>query len=244
MPPDPLLPFRSQPGSSAVLFDVDGTLAPIVDRPEHARVPAETIAGLEDLVGRYRLVGLISGRPLRDLDWLVPVDGLLRAGNHGLELDLGHGPGLAPGAEGAAARADELARRLEPGVEAAGGWIERKGPTLTVHWREAPDPERAAAAIESLARPAAEGAGFETRPARMALELRPVLPLDKGTAVAALLAARPSRRSLFAGDDVTDVDGFRAADVGVAVRNAEAPPAVAEAADVVVDGVDELLARL
>ncbi len=78
----------------------------------------------------------------------------------------------------------------------------------------------------------------------MALELRPVLPVDKGTAVAELLAARPSRRSLFAGDDVTDMDGFRAADVGVAVRNAEAPPAVAEAADVVVDGVDELLARL
>jgi trehalose-phosphatase len=113
-----------------------------------------------------------------------------------------------------------------------------------VHWREAADPRRAAAAIEALAGPAAEVRGFEARPARMALELRPVLPLDKGTAVVALLAARPSRRSLFVGDDVTDVDGFRAADVGVALRNAEAPPAVADAADVVVDDLDQLLARL
>jgi trehalose-phosphatase len=244
MPPDPLLAFRSEPGSSAVLFDVDGTLAPIVDRPEQARVPPETLRALAALVARYRLVGLISGRSLRDLDWLVPVEGLLRAGNHGLELDLGEGRGLAPGAEDAAGRADALAAEVEAAVLAAGGWVERKGPTLTVHWREAADPEQAAAAIDAAARPAARAAGFEARPARMALELRPVLPLDKGTAVAALLAARPSSRSLFAGDDVTDVDGFRAADVGVAVRNAEAPPSVVEAADVVVDGVDELLARL
>src|SRR3954447_19291349 len=104
---DPLQPFVSDPGSSALLFDVDGVLAPIVARPSLSAVPEAALQALSALVGRYRLVACVSGRALADVRRLVPVPGLLYAGNHGLELDDGSGPRLAealqafPGGPGA-----------------------------------------------------------------------------------------------------------------------------------------------
>ena len=53
MIPAPLEPFLAHPERCAVLTDVDGTLAPIVDRPEDARVPAQATALLERLADRY-----------------------------------------------------------------------------------------------------------------------------------------------------------------------------------------------
>ena len=93
---------------------------------------------------------------------------------------------------------------------ACGGFVERKGATLTVHWREAPDTSQAATELSLRAISVAHDTGLITRPARMAIELRPPLPFDKGSAVRALLRARPCARSLYAGDDVTDIDAFAA----------------------------------
>jgi trehalose-phosphatase len=242
---DPLGPFVSDPAGSALLFDVDGVLAPIAAHPSLSEVPAESLAALAVLAGRYGLVACVSGRALADLRRLVPVPGVLYAGNHGLELDDGTGPRLAPGLEAFAGDLAALREELRPAVEAAGGWIEDKGGvTATLHWREAADPARAAERIRDRARAAVGERPIELRPARMALELRPRVPVDKGTAVRALLGLRPCRRSLFAGDDVTDLDAFREVDVAVAVRSDESPPGLLEAADLVVDDVPALLARL
>ena len=113
--------------------------------------------------------------------------------------------------EAAAELLDHVAAEL-------GGFVERKGATLTVHWREAPDPVRAACGAVRARHPVAHDSGLVTKPARMAIELRPPLPFDKGSAVRALLRARPCDRSLYAGDDVTDIDAFAVVDVAVAVR--------------------------
>jgi trehalose-phosphatase len=78
----------------------------------------------------------------------------------------------------------------------------------------------------------------------MAIELRPPLPFDKGSAVRALLRARPCARSLYAGDDVTDLDAFAVVDVAVAVVSDEVPPGLIEAATFAVADAGELLARL
>src|SRR5688500_20267631 len=86
MADDPLRMLSDEPGRAAVLLDVDGTLAPIVERPEDARVPDETRPEVARLAGRYALVACVSGRPRAEVERMLGVDGVAIVGEHGLEL--------------------------------------------------------------------------------------------------------------------------------------------------------------
>jgi len=225
-----LEPLSAEPRRAAILLDVDGTLAPIVARPELAGVPEATRAELRRLAGRYALVACISGRTGADAHRLVGVDGIVYVGVHGLEL--------APEAEAWRGPLRSFAAVDWPGIE-------DKGLTVAFHWRGAPDEEAARAELEAVAA-RAESAGLEARWGRKVLELRPPVDADKGTAVRALLTERGLRRALYAGDDTTDLDAFRGLDglevaVRVAVASAEAPPGLREAADLVVASPADLL---
>lgn len=227
-----------------MLLDVDGVLAPIVARPELSVVPDATLVLVAGLLERYRLVACVSGRSLAEVRRLVPLPGLLAAGNHGLEIDTGNGPELVLEAASWLGRMEAAAELLDHVAGELGAFVERKGATLTVHWREAPDPVRAASELTRCAESVAHDIGLITKPARMAIELRPPLPFDKGSAVRMLLRARPCERSLYAGDDVTDIDAFAVVDVAVAVVSAEAPPGLVEAATFAVTDAGALLDRL
>jgi trehalose 6-phosphate phosphatase len=222
---DLLRRFTESPDRAAVLLDVDGVLAPIVLRPEDARVPDETRAEVRRLVGRYSLVACVSGRTSEDAERIVGVPGVVYVGSHGLEL---------------APEAEEWRTRLHRfGAEA--GWpVEDKGLTVSFHYRGVDDEAAARATLEEVAE-AARAEGLLARFGRKVLELRPPIEADKGTAVQALLVDRGLRRALYAGDDTTDLDGFRGLDglevaVRVAVSSPEGPPELREAADLVVDG--------
>jgi trehalose 6-phosphate phosphatase len=233
-----LVRFRSEPERAAVLLDVDGTLAPIVERPEDAAVPEETRAEVARLDDRYGLVACISGRPSADARRLVGLDGLEYVGVHGLE-------------------ANPEARRFAPQLVAfaeriAWPWtVENKaGVTLSFHYREAEDMEQAAQRASEVAR-AAEEAGLTPHPGRKVLEVRPPVHADKGTAVRRLLDGRPLTRALYAGDDTTDLDAFRGLDeagldvaLKVSVGSPEMNPRLLTEADLVVDGPGELLSFL
>lgn len=235
MTADPLAPLREAPERSALVLDVDGTLAPIVLRPELAEVPEATRAVLRKLVGRFLLVACLSGRRGEEARRLVGVDGIRYVGNHGLEL--------APGAQ-------EFASRLAEFRAAVDRPVEDKGLTLSYHFRNAPDEAAARAELEQVAaRALAEG--FVPRWGRKVLEIRPPLAADKGTAVWGLLADSGARRALYAGDDTTDLDAFAGlGDAGlehvvrIAVASDEAPAELLEAADVTVAGPAELAALL
>ncbi|CAA9553575.1 MAG: Trehalose-6-phosphate phosphatase, partial [uncultured Thermoleophilia bacterium] len=247
MSPEVLEPFLRRPGACAVLLDVDGTLAPIAAHPAAAAVPPETLALLTRAVTRFALVGCVSGRPARDVARLVPVPGVVVSGNHGLELlddDVLH---TAPEVDRHLGDIRDLLRALTPVAAGAGAWIEDKGATLAVHYRQAPDPAWARAVLELEGEPLVAEHGLEARFGRMVFEVRPPVPIDKGSAVRRILRGRRLERSLYAGDDRTDIDAFRVVDVPVAVRSAEAPAELEDAAAVVVDGVEgmrELLRRL
>ena len=86
MSDDLLQRLAAEPGRAAVLLDVDGTLAPVVERPEDARVPEGTRRELARLAARYALVACVSGRPGTDVERLVDVPGVAVVGEHGLEL--------------------------------------------------------------------------------------------------------------------------------------------------------------
>jgi len=227
---DALTRLREEPARAAVLLDVDGTLAPIVARPEQAQVPEETRAEVARLTARYALVACVSGRSGEEARRLVGVEGVVYVGVHGLEL--------APEAEG-------WRKTLQPFGQLEWPWLEDKGLTVALHWREAEDERAARSGLESVAE-RAEEAGLEARWGRKVLELRPPVDADKGTAVRTLLEERGLRRALYAGDDTTDLDAFHGLDglelaVRIAVASAEAPPGLQEAADLVVASPAELL---
>jgi trehalose 6-phosphate phosphatase len=233
MADDPIATLSADPRHAAVLLDVDGTLAPIVERPQDARVPDETRAELARLAGRYALVACVSGRPRAEVERLLGLDGVAVVGEHGLEL--------APDA----ARWAEVVSAFADGVD----WpAERKPLSVSFHFRRADDVSAARAYLARVA-DAAEREGLVPRFGRMVLEVRPPVDADKGTAVRALVTRAGVDRALYAGDDATDVDAFRGLDgLGVAVRVAvssrESPPALLAAADLVVEGTEGVLALL
>ncbi len=228
-----LEPFKAAPERSALVFDVDGTLAPIVPRPELARVPEQTRIELARLAGSYLLVACLSGRPGAEAARLVGVEGIRYVGNHGLEL-----------ATDAAALVHQIA-----GFRAAidGRWpVEDKGLSLSLHFREAPDEPAALAVLEGIAADAL-AAGLVARWGRKVLEIRPASAHDKGTAVQTLIADAGARLGLYAGDDTTDLDAFRGlASLGldrairIAVASTEGPSSLTEEADAVVESPAEL----
>jgi trehalose 6-phosphate phosphatase len=227
---DALADLTAEPSLAALFLDIDGVLAPIVSRPEDARVPEETRVELRRLAARYALVACVTGRPSATARALVSVDELVYAGEHGLELE--------PAAKEWATRIQAFADSVEPAAE-------RKPLAVSFHYRAAADPEAAHAALEEVERRAVT-AGFRTRWGRMVLEVLPPVDATKGTAVRHLLATRGLERALYAGDDTTDLDGFAALDglevaVRVAVASPEGPPELAARADVVVDSTGELL---
>jgi trehalose 6-phosphate phosphatase len=220
-----LLRLADDPQRAAILLDVDGVLAPIVLRPEDSAVPEETRAELERLAARYSLVACVSGRTSADAARIVGVPELVYVGSHGLEL---------------APEAEHWRERLHRFGQTAGWPAEDKGLTVSFHYRGADDEAAARAQLEEVAA-AARAEGLLARFGRKVLELRPPIDADKGTAVQALLVDRGLHRALYAGDDTTDLDGFRGLDglelaVRVAVSSPEGPPELREAADLVVDG--------
>ena len=236
MADDPLALLLAEPSLAAILLDVDGTLAPIVDRPEDARVPDDTRRELARLASRYALVACVSGRPGADVERMIDVDGVAIVGEHGLEL--------APDAARWADRVAAFARGVD--------WpAERKPLSVSFHFRRADDEVVARAYLQRVA-DAAEAEGLVPRWGRMVLEVRPPVEAHKGTAVRALVARAGVSRALYAGDDRTDLDAFGGLDglelgVRVAVSSREAPPELLAAADMVVagpEGVRELLRRL
>jgi trehalose-phosphatase len=231
---DALAQLAAEPGRAALFLDVDGVLAPIVERPEDARVPPETRRELERLAGSYGLVACVTGRTGAFAREIVGVDGVRYVGQHGLELD---------------PRAGESAERIHAFAGRA-GWddVELKPLTAALHYRRAEDRDAARHALEDVAA-AALAEGFRTKWGRYVLEVVPAVDASKGTAVQALLAESGLRRGLYAGDDVTDLDGFRALDglesaVRVAVASAEGPTELGDLADMIVGSTEAFLELL
>ncbi len=226
--------LAEDPRAAALILDVDGTLAPIAPAPELAVLPETTRSELERLVGSYGLVACVSGRPSADASRIVGVEGIRYVGEHGLELD---------------PAALEWADRLSA-FAASAGWPSEPGKrfALAFHYRDVKDEQAALGTLRGVADRALQE-GLRPRWGRKVLEVRPPLDADKGTAVRRLLDEAGLRRALYAGDDDTDLDAFRGLDglevaVRVAVVSIEGPSDLRQAADLVVDGTEELLELL
>jgi len=244
-----LAPLREAPARSAILTDVDGTIAPIVLRPQDAAVPEHTRELLRRLAERYALVGCLSGRRAQDARRVVGLDSLAYSGNHGFELLL---PGddevrPDPGLDGHESDAPRFVDGLDRSELArAGIRKEDKGAIVALHWRGAEDEGTAESLAHEIANQA-EWQGLVPHQGRKVLEIRPNVAINKGIAAAALIASKPVEAALYGGDDRTDVDAFTALRtlrddgrlndaVCIGVASDESPPEVSREADLTVGG--------
>ena len=255
-------PIRTEPRATAVLLDIDGTLAPIVEHAADAHVPESTRQLLIAVADRYGLVGCVSGRRASEARAMVSIGTITYLGSHGVEM-------LRAG--WTEARLDEAVadwvRRIQQfGREADTAQtrrlrvrLEDKGAIVAFHWRGARDEAAAYAAVRAIAE-RAEEAGLATHWGRKVLEVRPPIPFDKGAGIRRLLADSHESivNALYVGDDTTDLDAFRALAelvhegrlehaVRVGVASEDGPAEITSEADIVVagtDGVRELLALL
>jgi trehalose 6-phosphate phosphatase len=246
-PPAPdLAGFRERSSDAGVLLDFDGTLSEIVARPELA----VAVDGVDELLGRlvqrYRLVGILTGRRSAEVsERLGALPGLRVFGLYGLE---GSVPTDLPAATLAAAE------RAAAGV--AGAWVEDKGGSLAVHYRQAADPDLARSTLLGSLPSVAASASLEVIEGKMVIELVPPGRPLKGGAVERLTGELGLQALLYAGDDLADLDAFAALDrlrergvitIKVAVRGTETPTELIAGADLVADrppGLVELLRSL
>ena len=246
-----LAPLRASPSESAVLLDIDGTLAPIVENAADASVPETTRQLMITISRSYGLLACISGRRASEARAMVSIGTIAYLGSHGAELlksgwtEAQLDPALADWSE----RIDEFRRESDTQeLRRRRVRIEDKGPIIAYHWRGATDEQDARAAIDAMAAQAQE-VGLEVHWGRKVMEVRPPVRIDKGLGVRTLLGDQHYASVLYAGDDVTDLDAFRAlrelqaegqiaSTVCVGVHSDDGPQAIEDEADVIVAGTE------
>ena len=243
---------------SAVVTDIDGTISDIAPTPAEAMVDPGAKAALARLVERLAAVAVVSGRAPQDGVAMVGLPELTYVGNHGLERIARGTPWTHPVAAAAQPAIAAALAEIESAARAVADvpWllVENKGVTGTIHYRLAPDQIAAAALLEPLARAAANRHGLRLTSGRMIFEVRPELAVNKGTAIRDLAQDLGLRGIVFFGDDVTDVDAFRAlrelreageaATLRVGVLGPDTSPAVLAEIDMSLHGVPACAATL
>jgi len=235
-------------GRTGLVTDVDGTISPIVPRPENARVLPRAREALEGLRDLLTLIAVVSGRTAADARRMVGVDGLTYVGNHGLEIwsEL-RGPELVPEARPwvprVAAVLDDVLRQ----VQVAGVLVENKGATGSLHYRLTANPDRARRELLAVLARRAVTSGLRIEEGRMVINLLPPLMVTKGSAVSWLVREHHLERLVYLGDDVTDAHAFRALaglretenvqTLSIGVVGQETPPSVRQLADATLPSV-------
>lgn len=240
---DPM--FAAAGGRRLVFFlDYDGTLTPIVERPEDAVLSPAMREALTALAARAT-VAIVSGRDLDDVRQRVNLDQLYYAGSHGFDLagpdgwrhEHPEGHRFLDSLEAVERDLREAIARID------GAQVERKRYAVAVHYRRAAAADRPR--VEAAVAEAMAGHDdLRKTGGKMIFELRPAIDWDKGRAVLWMLDALELDLSthlpVYIGDDETDEDAFRAlSDVGIGILVRDAEPA-STAATYTLDGTEEV----
>ena len=203
-----------------LFLDYDGTLTPIVESPDKAVIPGKTREILRGLSKNPDCrVAIISGRALKDIKNKIGLEGIIYAGNHGLEID---GPKIkfkASISSGYMTILKKIKTILKKKLSKIKGVIiEDKGLTLSVHYRlvDTKDAWLVKTIFHETLVHYIVSNKIKIRPGKKVLEIRPSLEWDKGKIVLWLLArlkfvlGKEPCVPIYVGDDITDEDAFKA----------------------------------
>lgn len=245
-----LAPLLAEPGASAIFLDLDGTLAPIMPRPNDVTVPPEISRLIRMLAHAYLAVTVVSGRPATGAKRIVGNADLAYIGNHGFETMLpGHAVVVSEEARESIPKIRDLVEycRKDEDMAESGIWLEDKTATMSFHFRRAADPDESAAFIRERFFPMIDKLGLAISEGRKVIEVRPPVPINKGVAVGQLLDRLDCRQAIYIGDDTTDIDALRelrkrkrrknSVMISVGVISSEMPAELPKYSDLLVDRI-------
>ena len=238
------------------MTDIDGVLAPIVPTPDMSEVPEELRELLWRLSQRYRVVAGVSGRTTEDALRLVGLEEVVYYGNHGFEVLRGGEIEIVPEAAPYEEAVEELEMKARAELEPLGAFVEEKGITASIHYRNTSS--EVGKRCKEFAKREGERLGLRITTGRGVVEARPPIRADKGTATRKVVEEYKPEKTLFMGDDTTDLDAFRELEalreegvlsqiLRIGVKSEEGPPEIVSEADLVVEGtegVEEVLRSL
>jgi trehalose 6-phosphate phosphatase len=238
---------------AGVFSDFDGTLSEIAPTPAGAIAFPGAPEALDRVARLVDVAGIITGRAAGDVQAKVQVDNLVIVGNHGLEWvergeHIDHEAGTAAKQEIVAAL-EATERRLSQEISTKRMMWENKRLTASIHYRNVDDPVEVGMRLLPIIEEEASSRGLRVSSGKMLVEIRPMAQVSKGTALEQLVRERDLRGAIFFGDDVTDVDGFRALHrmrenegvntLAIAIRSADVHPEVLAESDVILESVQD-----
>ena len=239
--------WNKNSGTIAVLTDIDGVLAPIVSTPDMSEVPEELRDLLRRLSGKCRIVAGVSGRSAEDALQLVGLEELVYYGNHGFEILRDGEVEIVPEAAPYQEKIEELEDKAREELEPLGAFVEEKGITASIHYRNASS--EVGERCKEFVKREGEQLGLRITVGRGVVEARPPIRADKGTATRKLVEEYEPQKALFIGDDTTDLDAFRELEklreegalkeiLRIGVKSDEGPPEIISEADILVEGTE------
>jgi trehalose 6-phosphate phosphatase len=207
-----------------LMLDFDGTLSPIVPRPDDAFIHKRTKRALVGCAETHT-VAIVSGRTLADVKSRVHVPSIWYAGSHGMEWHFGADSGsvgIPPEIQGALSSSSAILE--EVGRKFAGTIVERKSKSFAINYRalSEEDAERFSAEGRAAIRDFANSRAIRIIDATRTFEILPEVHWNKGSCVRMLLeranSERPGRLAMYIGDSATDEDAFRELKDGIAIR--------------------------
>jgi trehalose 6-phosphate phosphatase len=221
-----------------------------------SEVPEELRELLQRLSQRYRVVAGVSGRTTEDALRLVGLEEVVYYGNHGFEVLRGGEIEIVPEAAPYEEAVEELERKAREELEPLGAFVEEKGITASIHYRNTSS--EVGERCKEFVKREGEQLGLRITTGRGVVEARPPIRADKGTATRKVVEEYEPEKMLFMGDDTTDLDAFRELEalreegvlseiLRIGVKSEEGPPEIVSEADLVVEGtegVEEVLRSL
>lgn len=229
-----------------IVTDIDGTIASIASHESEVAVSACARQALETIRERAALVAILTGRRVEDAVRLIDLHGIELLGNYGMERRRAASTEISAEAARYVPHIAAILSALAPLAVEFGVALYDKTLSATVNYRPC-HPDRVAELSQRVEGMVAE-AGLRSLRSRGSIEIGPPDPIHKGTALKAIVAEYRLSAVLYMGDDTADLDGFRAIRelrqqgleaLAIGVMSEEAPPEIADAADVILAGVHE-----
>jgi len=233
-----------------LITDVDGTISSTAPTPQQAMVSPLCRRYLARLCQQIALVAAISGRPVAQVKEMIDIRGVVYIGNHGLERWINGHSELSPDARSYLAVINSVVEELSPVLSIEGMFIEHKGITATVHYRRCPDPKLAEKHILAAVQNSPQARKLQVIPGRKAINLLPPVKVSKGTATLNLIREYKLHSGIYLGDDVTDIDAFRAIHasprgldfqgLAIGITSEETPERLTKEVDFTLNGVGDV----